>query len=416
LFLPLLNNTNIENFKRSKNSSKCMVFRLPKRLENTVLGIASALIIAGAPLYTKTAESQNNLPKENSVRLFSFDRYYPKTYDVILEKNSKKKVSFMAKRTKNPASLEIIFGAEEPETLYGNKVDAINTMPIDPGFSRFVVLYPRKARINQIEQEAYVLPEKKFINLVSLENSPIKKTILESGEDVIDSVTSFFPGINPLKSIKNRVIESNLTKEEKEYSAKAKKLEEKLGEEYTFEKIEFFQQKGLREKIENKRKIKISFDTKDLEGTVLVQAMLKPAIGNSSTPLRGSGDWINTYFLLQGEKLPFWIKKQEMLAKETISYNDVQEILKKRKTNDMGAYDPAQKRFIIYNFDEGEIGNFGTSEKSSIRWLSLFLSVEKDIKREKFSDEGIILLKEKDSIKKTSMPSFYKACREAEQK
>jgi len=397
-------------------SYKKMRFKLPRGLEKTLLGVAGALVIAGTPVYTKAAETPADALSKHSLYLFSFDRPYQRVYDIPFGRKDTKKITLTAKRERNPASLEIIFEVGEPKGRFEKEEDPMNVTPVDPGFSRFVILSPKKARISEMEQEAYVLPGSKFVKLVPLEKSAIKKTILESGEDFLDGITSIFPGINPLKSLRNRFVESTLTQEEEGYLAKAKILEKNAEEEYTFNKIEFFQQPGLRNKIEKARRIKTFFNTKDLEGVALMAALLRPAIGRTSTTEGVSGDWIGIYFLMQGEKMPSWIKKQEMLTEDIITQNDVQNILKKRKTKDIGAYDPVQKRFIIYNFNEGELEEFGKSAKSSIRWISLFLSIEKDIKREKFSDKGMIFLKEKDSVSGVNMPAFYNLCRELETK
>jgi hypothetical protein len=393
-----------------------MKFNLPKCLERAVLGITCALVVAGTPLYVNAAKNQDKNISNYNISLFSPNQYYSKKYEIITGKNDKKRILFAAKREKEPVSLEVLFGVDEPEKAFGKKIEPMNLMPIDSGFSRFVVLYPGKAKINQIEQEAYIPSERKFIKLVPLKDSPIKKTILESGEDVLDSVTSIFPGINPLKSIKNRVIESNLTKEEKEYSKKAKDLEGKFGEEYTFEKIPFFQQKGFTEKVETKRKIKVYFDTKNLEGINYIQAMLRPSIGNSSTPTRGNGEWINVGFLMQGEKLPSWIKKQEIIGERTISLESLRKILEKRKNNELAVYDSNGERAIIYSPEEKKIEEMEKNRSSDLGWLNIFLSVEKDIKKEGFSNEGTILIKNKNKVVGESLYLFYKECRELEKK
>ena len=92
-------------------------------------------------------------------------------------------------------------------------------------------------------------------------------------------------------------------------------------------------------------------------------------------------------------------------------------IMSKRQTSDVGIYDPVRKKFIIYSWDKEETEeNQNKSLKKGLRKISSFLSIEKDLEKERFSNEKIILLEEREKIWKMSTKDFYEGCREMEKK
>jgi len=419
-----------------------MVFKLPKGLEKTILGLTGYLIIAGTPLlYSRTAEAQTIMsPAPNySIYVNSFNQEVQDKYTILVGKKDTREVFLKAKKEKEPASLEILFGVNEAEEILGKKIETMNLTPLDPDFSRFVLFYPKKTKV-RTEQEAYILPLRDFIKLMPFKETTFSKRIIGWGENLIDRLTPFFV-FNPVKDTKDYLVESSLKKEEQTYSERAKRLEKEFGEEYAFEKIEFFKSDKLGY-IERIRKIKTFFDARDLEGAAHVTALLKPAVGNSSYPeRRGSGDWIEINFSIQGDKMPSWIKKKEigpkwayLTCEEILSSFGIKETLKQGQNE--GILFNKIPTSILYYYDKNEIiGEYANSRKKRLKMKSLFLSIKKDIIKEKgfekvnlitignnivkerSSDKVKILYKGKEnSFTLEDIEEFYKRCDEIESK
>ncbi len=384
-----------------------MAFKIPKGLEKTIIGIASSLIISSTPLYALANETQN-MEMTIPIRAgFEIGKY--KTISLKYGKYSKE---VFLKTNRGEKSLEMHFGINESETYRGKKIDTINLTPIDPGFSRLVIFLPKKMKIKDIEQEAYILPQEKFVKLKPLEKTTLSKKILKRGEQLIDSLTPLFV-INPVKDAKDKLIESSSTREEEKYSKIAKNLENLISEEYTFKKIDFFPVDRIGY-IERERKIKTLFETSELEGAGYIQAFLRPAIGSNTTPERNTGIWIKINLIIQGEKLLSYVNKNEIFIEKKLMGDSKQEVLnlyeimKNRPTRDIGAHDPQGKRTIIYSYNRENLPSLKNKEISSsknefqkenlqnfkekIDSDKLFLGIEKDLKKEGFSEETIIVI------------------------
>ena len=117
-----------------------------------------------------------------------------------------------------------------------------------------VIFSPKGAKVSRVEQEAYFLPQEKFVKLVPLNEAKTAKKILKIGETLIESITPWFV-INPVKDAKDNLIDSSKEKDRKMYSEISKELENKFGMTYSFEEIEFFQAEGTKGN-ERIRKIK----------------------------------------------------------------------------------------------------------------------------------------------------------------
>jgi hypothetical protein len=151
--------------------------------------------------------------------------------------------------------------------------------------------------------------------------------------------------------------------------------------------------------IERERKIETHFDTEEFSGYGYLLAMLRPAIGNSSTANRAIGKWVEIYFPIQGKKLPFWIKKQELGREIVNNKEDLKKIIKIRKTTDFGAYDPKTGRTIVYSIDSSELPILNKEKitaKDEIKTKSYFTGILMDIKNEKFSEKAGYLSESKD--------------------
>src|SRR4030042_496076 len=246
-----------------------MAFKLLKGLERVLLLGTSALIIAGAPL---SAPSSCFAQRYAGNQYLAFEKPEGTRYEHVFDMRGSKTAYILTKQGAN--SLEITFGINEPEyDSPGKRKDLLSLTPLHQGFSRLVIFPPKGVKISKVEQEAYFLPQEKFVKLVPLSEAKFAKKVLKMGETLIDSITPLFV-INPVKDAKDSLIDSSKEKDKKMYSELSKRLENKFGRQYSFEEIEFFQAEGIRGN-ERTRKITTFFDTEQLEGRGNVGALVR---------------------------------------------------------------------------------------------------------------------------------------------
>jgi hypothetical protein len=386
-----------------------MAFKLPIRLERTVLGIAGFLLIAGTPLCTKyPAFAQRHAGSQ----YFAFEKPEGTRYETVIDMRKSKTAYILKKQEAD--SLEITFGIEEP--LYdspGKKKDSINLTPLNQGFSRMVIFYPKGVEISKVEQEAYFFPQEKFVKLVPFSEAKVAKKIFKIGETIIGSITPWF-GINPVEDAKDKLIDSSKEKDENMYSEVSKRLENEFRRPYSFENIEFFQAEGIRGN-ERERKIKTFFDTTQLEGRASARALVRQAMGTSSSEIQIK-EWLDIDFFIQGGKLPAWIKKQEIGAESRLSLDSLVQTMRIRRTIDIGVYDPQRKKTIIYSIDGEEFDKVNTKNEQRLKEKEMLSSIENDIGKERFSDQTVVLTEFERGFIRGTTKEFGEFCKEYEKR
>ncbi|MFH1365502.1 MAG: hypothetical protein ABIH28_02885 [archaeon] len=387
-----------------------MGFKFFKGLERTVLGITGALIIAGTPLYST---SQGFAQRYVGNQYLAFEEGEEIRYRAVLDVRKNKILSIITK--KGVDSLELTFEISEPEyNSPGKRKDSIHLTPLNPGFSRFVIFSPKGVKISKVEQEAYFLPQEKFVKLVPLSEARFAKKVLKIGKNLIGSITPWGP-INPVQSKIEDLIDSSEENDKKMYSAASKKLENEFGRPYSFENIEFFQAEGIRGN-ERARRIKTFFDVGELEGRGNIEALVRPAAGTSSSDIQIK-EWLEINFSIQGGKLPAWIKKQEIGAESMPGSEYLLHVLMKRGTRDVGVYDPQRKKTIIYSFDEEEFAKLDSNKKRALKEKELYLSIEKDLEKERLSEQTIFVIElGGPTFNRSTMNEFREICKRYEKR
>ncbi len=161
-------------------------------------------------------------------------------------------------------------GEKKDLPLYNRHTQINNT------FSRFFVLRPSRAKISDLEQKAFLVPNYQWkSDLLPYEKREITQFLIEATDKGVSSIISEIPFLG--KAF-DKFIKDAQSKEEDYY----KDTLEKIEEDYTSTKVLPYIPRQIIGQTETAREYIIHFDVGSLQGEIPMYVLLKIALGDSS--------------------------------------------------------------------------------------------------------------------------------------